>query len=72
MIDKVEPAPIKRMWTSSINDATKALEAAAQLGIGIQIRSEYHPDASDTDSQTLNWEIILFDEIPEEDPDSEE
>ncbi|MFJ8442271.1 hypothetical protein [Kitasatospora griseola] len=71
MADKVEPTPIKRMWTSSIEDATKALEAAAQLGIGIEIRSEYHPDGRDSDSQTLNWEIVLFDEIPEEDPDSE-
>ncbi|WP_328498892.1 hypothetical protein OHS59_43675 [Streptomyces sp. NBC_00414] len=71
MADEVRPNPIKLMWTNSLDDVKRALESAAELGLGIDISSEYHP-AGDHGSQDLSWRITLYDDIPQRDPDSEE
>ncbi|MFE1026816.1 hypothetical protein ACFW5I_19965 [Streptomyces sp. NPDC058818] len=72
MSNEVEPTQIKLMYTDSLKDAVKALESAAELGLGIEINSEYHPTPGDRDSQSLWWKIALFDEVPETDPDAED
>ncbi|MEU0443451.1 hypothetical protein ABZ202_27580 [Streptomyces sp. NPDC006186] len=72
MADEVEPTQIKLLWTNTLDEAKRALESAAELGLGIEINSEYHPDPGERDSQTLWWRIALFDEIPETDPDAED
>ncbi|MFF7980195.1 hypothetical protein ACFZDK_13845 [Streptomyces sp. NPDC007901] len=71
MTEEVQPNTIKQMWTNSLEDAKSALESAAELGLGIDISSEYHPAGRDGE-QTLWWSITLYDDIPERDPDSEE
>lgn len=71
MADEVQPSPIKQMWTNTLDEAKRALEAAAELGLGIDISSEYHPEGSDG-SRSLWWSITLYDDIPERDPDSDE
>ncbi|WP_210586879.1 hypothetical protein [Streptomyces sp. GESEQ-35] len=70
MTDVAEPNPIKLMWTSSLDDVKRALESAAELGLGIDISSELHP-ADTAGRQDLSWRITLYDDIPERDPDSE-
>ncbi|MFH8463365.1 hypothetical protein [Streptomyces sp. NPDC017991] len=71
MADEVQPNPIKLMWLNTLDDVKRALESAAELGLGIDISSEYHR-VGDGGSKDLSWRITLYDDTPERDPDSEE
>ncbi|MCX4907625.1 hypothetical protein [Streptomyces sp. NBC_00878] len=71
MADKVQPKPIKLMWLNTLDDVKRALDSAAELGLGIDISSEFHR-AGDHGGQDAFWRITLYDGIPKRDPDSEQ
>ncbi|RKN10532.1 hypothetical protein [Streptomyces radicis] len=67
-----EPEPFREMWVTSLDEAVSALRAAQELGLGVEVRNVMHPDPEDEDASSEWWEIRLFGEVPEEDPDEDE
>ncbi|RBM07256.1 hypothetical protein [Streptomyces sp. PT12] len=74
-----EPEPFREMWVTSLDEAVSALRAAQELGLGVEVRNVMHPDPNpdsededeDEDASSEWWEIRLFGEVPEEDPDED-